>query len=755
MDLFLKKFPGRHAALLLILLIVIGIVFALDRLFFTEFHYVDALWLIPVIYAAILLSPLETVAVGLTAALLELLSLHGLSERADTTAAMLIGAAGILGAVKASLIRRYIRRISSTREAVENSPLAYAEFKFPGYSLINSNRMFIKLSELATGPARKHSLQDCFPEETSAQLAKYMDEAISARRQADCEEFHILLDGRTTFWRISFIPISPTERGAPASIAVFAFEVTDAVARARTREAVLRVSAQAMSSLSLDETTRGVLDGLVYIAHSEAGALFLLEDDQWVGKAVYGKYDGDPIERLRFPYDDFSGAVKAIEDKEVILGEDIRIDPRFNQEMVRKFGIRSSMVVPLVTANRSVGVAYLANTEKPQEFTDEQIKFATVIGSHGALAIENAMIYQNERIMRKSLEAIEVVSEAGLVSLDLDEVLMELVNRTQDVMHMDAAMILLHDQDENCLVGRAATGGVTQSAVSQIRINVGQGIAGRCFQEGVPMKIDDIRQHREDVCPLDACFTEQCPFLDGNGITSVLAVPLKVSGKVFGVLQIGSNNVAAFSARDWGLIQVLADRASLAVQNSMLHERTRRELARAAMLRDVAAACAVSHDTKTISRLALQAIYKQLGCKVASIYYFDQEQDALVNLAFLGHPENIVRDFRFIRLDRGTLLTRAVNERRMLTQNDINPNNASDSEAYVLQLMDIGYNRWVTLPIIYKEEVVGAMALVFPDSRSFSPEGLDTINSIANQLAVVLKRSPVPEEMQAMEVADD
>ena len=377
--------------------------------------------------------------------------------------------------------------------------------------------------------------------------------------------------------------------------------------------------------------------------------------------------------------------------------------------------------------------------DKERRFTDEQIKFATIIGSHAALAIENAGIYENEHYIRKSLEAIEAISEAGLVSLELEEVLIELVTRTQDVMQMDAAMILLVDDSGKELVARAAAGKLS-APLAEIRTKVGEGLAGRAFKEGVPMKIDNVQDHPEA--------QDMCPFAENSGVKSVLAVPLRLSGKVAGILQIGSQRERAFSAREWGLIQVLADRASMAVQNSLLHESTKKELARVALLRDVAAACAGSQDLREISQQALQAIYEQMGCFRASVYYLDRERDGLVNLAFMGHAPKVMDQFLFSPLSRGTLLTRAVEERRMITHEEVDLTNATESEAYILKAMDIGENRRCTLPIIYKDEVVGAMALVWPDTRPFTPASIETITSIANQLAVAIHSCTRPGQIE-------
>ncbi len=522
-------------------------------------------------------------------------------------------------------------------------------------------------------------------------------------------------------------------------MALFAFEVTDAVNRTRTRDAALRISAAVMSILSLEETIRVVLDNLAFIAGTNAGALLLLEDDQWVGMAGFGEYTDDVVTQQRYPYEDMPIGVAAVESKQAIAAEEPREDPRFIRERLDYFNIKSSLIVPMVSANRSIGVVVLSQTDRKRSFSDEQIKFATVIGSHAALAIENATIYENEHYIRKSLEAIEAISEAGLVSLDLEEVLIELVTRTQDVMQMDAAMILLADETGENLVARAAAGNLSVP-LNEIRTKIGDGLAGRAYKEGVPMKIDNVQNHPEA--------KDLCPFAENSGVRSVLVVPLRLGGKVAGVLQIGSHREKAFSAREWGLIQVLADRAAMAVQNSLLHETTKKELARVALLRDVAAACASSQDLRKIAARALRAVYEEMNCFRASVYYLDRQREGLVNLAFTGHAPEVMNEFLFSPLTRGTLLTRAVVEKRMITHEEVDLSNASEAEAYILKALNVGDNRRCTVPIIYKDEVVGGMALFWPDKRPFTPALIETILSIANQLAVAIHSCEPPGLME-------
>ena len=748
MNFLFKNFRGRHIVMAVIAVVMLLVLTVADRRFMADYPYVDFFWIIPIVFAAVFLSPLETVAVGLAASIASLVSIIGLNDYIDMALAVFVGVSGILIAIIASLVKKHIQRIDMVHAAIENSPLAFAEFSFPGYQIVDRNEAFRRMTGEPGSREAPSDVFEAFPQQAES-LAQMMDEAIDGKRQMERNDFNLTLpDGTNTYWRINLVPVATTGRISGRRITMFASESTNTVMRSRMSEATLRISAQAMSSLNVDDTIATVMDGLAYITETDSGALFLLEDDQWVCQSGYGIYGSGMADGMRYPFDELQSAVSAVESKDVVVTDEGGGEISFRKGHGPDGSPKSCLVVPLVTGNRSVGAVYLCKTDEKLSFSEEQMKFATIIGSHAALALENALIYQNELTMRKSLEAIELISEAGLVSLDLDEVLMELVGRTQDVMQMDAAMILLYDEKEKCLVGRAATGRISGASIAETRLAVGEGLAGKAFAEATPMKIDNVRGHEEEICPVDDCQAcGSCGFSDASGIVSVMAVPLRIAGKTIGVLQIGSHREAAFSAGEWGLIQVLADRASLALHNSLLHEKTKNELTRIALLRDVAAACAGTGDIRVIAEQALRCIYDRLGCRIASVFLLDRERNSLVNLAFIGHPGTIMDEYRVRPLDGKGLLVRAVTERRMITHEDISLEEATPAEADILMKLGVGNVRRATLPIIHENDVVGGMALVFSDNKAFGGAALNTIASVANQLAVAIKNSPVPIDM--------
>jgi len=337
--------------MLFTVIVLLAMATVLDSLFMDDTPWIDLVWAAPILAAAFLLTPLEVVGVGLAAVILCLGSYVTGHETINLWASALVAIFGILTAITAALVRRRFAKLSIARDALDNSPLAFAEFSFPGYRLISFNEPYQQImpGEITVGAP----LQNVLPASAAEEMTQKMDEAVTARKRIDIHELHIPNSvGSGSYFSMSFIPVAATGRSTPRSVSLFAFDVTDAVNRTRTREAALRISAAVMSSLSLDETIRVVLDNLAFIAGTNVGALLLLEDDQWVGKAGYGDLTDEDVGSRRYPYEEVTLAVRAVESKESIVSTNPYENPLILPEKLKGLEVKSSLIVQLVSANR-------------------------------------------------------------------------------------------------------------------------------------------------------------------------------------------------------------------------------------------------------------------------------------------------------------------------------------------------------------------------------------------------------------------
>ncbi|MBD1937425.1 PAS domain S-box protein [Microcoleus sp. FACHB-68] len=161
---------------------------------------------------------------------------------------------------------------------------------------------------------------------------------------------------------------------------------------------------------------------------------------------------------------------------------------------------------------------------------------------------------------REMVQRLQAVTDAAIAHLSLDDLLNELLDRLCEVLSVDTAAVLLLDAESHTLVVRAARG-VEGAIEQQLRIPIGQGVAGRIAAERQPVLIDR-----------EAYSLAYSPILQEQQIQSLMGAPLLVEDRVLGVVQVGTVNTRSFTSDDLHLLQLVAERVALAIDRANLYE---------------------------------------------------------------------------------------------------------------------------------------------------------------------------------------
>ena len=143
--------------------------------------------------------------------------------------------------------------------------------------------------------------------------------------------------------------------------------------------------------------------------------------------------------------------------------------------------------------------------------------------------------------------------------------------RSAGLMVVDTAAVSLLDPSQQFLMATAARG-IEEEVHQGVRIPLGEGFAGRIAADRQWVAIEQV-DHRNVLNPI----------LREKGVTSLLGVPLAVGGATLGVLHVGTLVRRRFTEHDAQLLQMVADRAAIAVRSRM----SRTERAAAALMRRI------------------------------------------------------------------------------------------------------------------------------------------------------------------------
>jgi serine phosphatase RsbU (regulator of sigma subunit)/anti-sigma regulatory factor (Ser/Thr protein kinase) len=160
---------------------------------------------------------------------------------------------------------------------------------------------------------------------------------------------------------------------------------------------------------------------------------------------------------------------------------------------------------------------------------------------------------RNVSTAEDQLRRIDAVTDTRLAHLDLEQLLVEMLERVRELLSVDTAAVLLYDENTEELVATAATG-IEEEVRQGVRIPLGRGFAGRIALEKRAVALERV-DHATVLNPL----------LWSKGIHSLLGVPLLAGGEMVGVLHIGTLSTRHFGQEDTHLLQLVGDRLALAI----------------------------------------------------------------------------------------------------------------------------------------------------------------------------------------------
>ena len=168
------------------------------------------------------------------------------------------------------------------------------------------------------------------------------------------------------------------------------------------------------------------------------------------------------------------------------------------------------------------------------------------------------------------LAVFQELGKALTSSLQLDQVLRTIMEKIDEFLSPDNWSLLLLDETKKELYFELAVGKASQ-ALKDVRIKMGQGIAGWVAENGEAVVVPDTSK--------DTRFFDKVDEKTKMETQSIVAVPVKFRGTCLGVIElINCFGPDGFDARDLNLLEALADFAAIALENARhvkrIHELT-------------------------------------------------------------------------------------------------------------------------------------------------------------------------------------
>ncbi|MBN1428764.1 MAG: GAF domain-containing protein [Anaerolineae bacterium] len=286
---------------------------------------------------------------------------------------------------------------------------------------------------------------------------------------------------------------------------------------------------------------------------------------------------------------------------------------------------RSEIALPLKVENRVLGVLDV-QSDRVDAFDNEDVFVLETLAAQAALAVEQAQTYDAEHRLAQRLETLFKVSQTVVSVIDLDELLAKVIELIADIFGFERSHIFLLTEDGH-LEFRAGTGphkAHWQNEEMAHKVN-DPGLIPKAARTGTSEIVGDVSQSGD--------------YRPGPGLEdtrSEMVIPIKMAGRILGIIDLQSRQLNAFAEEDLTVMQSLADTVAVAIRNASLYANERRRRNLAETLREISATIASDLDLDRVLARILEGLSKVVTLDAAAILLAEEGAGTLMVMATTG-----------------------------------------------------------------------------------------------------------------------
>jgi K+-sensing histidine kinase KdpD len=277
-------------------------------------------------------------------------------------------------------------------------------------------------------------------------------------------------------------------------------------------------------------------------------------------------------------------------------------------ERLADAGMRTALLVPLTTGQETIGVLAFAS-ELPLAYDARDMVIAQMLAAHTGVTLKNVSLLDETQRRMAQIELVNELSQRVTGSLELAPLLQSVAESVRSTFRFfDVACFLVEPATQEVILA-AHSGEAPDFLPSGYRQKMSEGIVGWVATHGERLLVNDVEK---DPRYVSYAYQETA---------SELALPIRLEGKVVGVLNVEDLSQGAFDETDAIVLETLCDQLGGAIRNVRLYEKLK---ATNAKLQEVDRMKSdflgiVSHDFRTplstivLAASSLQKRWEMLG----------------------------------------------------------------------------------------------------------------------------------------------
>ena len=393
--------------------------------------------------------------------------------------------------------------------------------------------------------------------------------------------------------------------------------------------------------------------------------------------------------------------------------------------------------LPIVVENKPVAAMLAASPEAMPSFTDEDRHVYTQISQQTSVILQNISLLNQTR---RRLDEVNLLLEfsRGLSGMDADSVVESLlVSARRVIPHAHAGVVLVWNNKAEHLTPRSVSGYADNESMMKINYRLGEALPGTAFLNRKARRVDEINFPRDyNLNTENLAHYRQAT--GGRLPVSCLIVPIISAEQNLGLLVLDNfNTTAAFRPEDETLLTSLSQQVALSLDNMRLVQTSQERAGQLQALNDASASLTTSLSTEQLVYSLLDQLSPILPFDTATLWL--REKDRLTVVSTRGFSDVEERQGLSISVTDSALFKELAQTGQPIFIKDVR-------EDPRFPPVDAPRLSWLGIPLIYKNELMGVLAVEKWQSNFYTREQMQAGLTFASQAAVSLDNSRLFED---------
>jgi GAF domain-containing protein len=518
-------------------------------------------------------------------------------------------------------------------------------------------------------------------------------------------------------------------------------------------EELLAMASQTFVNLTSDRIDQGVNHTLQKVGQffqADRAYIFLLSlDESGLSQSHAWDRPGlapQPENLQTIPAELIPWGLERVRNREIIAVShlaDLPAAAKLEKDLLDGQQVQSLVMIPLAYGGKAIGFARFDLLDRTRNWSDEEIRVFKLLGE----VLSNALERKNSgRALQEAFartQSLYRISNALATNSDKQAVFEIVLDEYLRLLKLSRGSLVLFDRNElRCTVQAMYVDGTVTHP--QLSLSIRQSlICQQMIEQPEIMVIDDVRSH-----PL----SQGQPMVAAD-TTAMVLIPLLVQGAAAGMIRVEAVRPGHhFRQSDLEMGRVIADQLTIWLENRQLLEETQHRSKLLETSAEISRTASSILDVDQLINESVNLIRDKFDFYYVGLFLVDPAKKWAVLRAGTG-PAGQVQLDKGHRLEIGgdSMIGWSIANHTARIALDVG------EDAVHFENPDLPDTRSeMALPLISRDEVIGAVTVQSTKPGAFSPEDITLLQTMADQLANAIQNARLFEEAsQAREEAEE